>query len=151
MTSILGRLFSVILILYYISVGKIYGFLVCLVVILFYQMDTTKWIMEGFFDTSCLSCANYFQKDSNSSNNIMTNENDKSDNIKYSTIIDIEDNINKRRKSEFQNRHCSISDNLTYKELPVKKDMSNIIYPEIGYDDSICNPCDKNCKYNIIT
>lgn len=146
MTSILGKMLIVILIIFYTSINKIYGILVCLLVILFYQMDSTRWISEDFVDTS-LMC-----KEDNSCGCGCSEQktNCKKHNTKYLTVIDLENNLNNQRKTDFQKRHCSIDGILKYKDIPVKKDMSAIVFPEIFYGDGICNPCDKNCEFKVV-
>jgi hypothetical protein len=146
MTSILGKLLIVILIIFYTSINWIYGVLVCLITILFYQMDSTQWIMEGFVDTSSLCHQGNLCNCGCSGQTSKCNKH----NTNYLSVIDLEDNINKRRKTDFQKRHCSIDGVLTYKNIPVKKDMSALVYPEIVYNNGICNPCDKHCDFAII-
>lgn len=135
MTSILGKLTVVCVILYYSSIDKIYGILVTLLIIVFYQMDTTRWIEEGFFDIGSLTSAKSVSNGG--------------ENQTYVSVIDLEDNITERRKSEFQKRHCSVEGDLTYKNLPVKKDMADILFPEIRFEGGVCNVCDKNCEFNV--
>jgi len=156
MTSILGKLAVVLLIIFYTSIHKIYGLLVCLITIFFYQLDSTKWLMEGFFDTSSL-----YNKQNESgcgckkcNNCLKENDERKNDqcygNQSYLTVIDLEDTLTERRKNEFQKKHCSSDGTLTYKGFPIKKDLSDIIFPEIKYGDNICNLCDKNCDFTIV-
>jgi len=141
MTSILGKTLVVILIIFYTSISKIYGILVCLLAILFYQLDSTQWIMDGFVDTSSLCRNDCLEK------NLTYKKHD----TNYLNIIDLEESINKQKKTDFQKRHCSIDGTLIYKDIPVKKDMSSIVYPEIIYNDgNICNPCDNNCDYTLV-
>jgi len=148
MTSILGKTLVVILIIFYTSINKIYGILVCLLAILFYQMDSTQWMMDGFVDTSSLCRQGNFCECNGCSEKATTC---KKHDTNYLTIIDLEDNINTRRKDEFKKRNCSIDGVLTYKNIPVKKDMSAIVYPEIVYGNTgMCNPCDNNCEYEVV-
>ena len=149
MTGILGKIIIIGLIIFYTSINKIYGILFCLIVILFYQLDTTKWVSEGFFNMDslgtcgkceCGKCNNCLNFNLNNNNN-------------YLSVIDLEDNLISRKKSEFQKRHCGIDGNLNYKELPVKKEITDIIFPEIKYnnENDRCNLCDKNCDFNVIS
>ena len=153
MTSILGKLTVVLLIIFYTSIHKIYGILVCLIAIFFYQLDSTRWLMEGFFDTSSLynkqnECGCGCEK----CNNCLMKKDKRYDNQTYLTVIDLEDNLTERRKTDFQKKHCSTDGTLTYKGFPIKKDLSDIIFPEIKYEDeyNICNLCDKNCDFTIV-
>jgi hypothetical protein len=159
MTSILGKLFIVLLIIFYTSIHKIYGLLVCLIAIFFYQLDSTQWLTEGFFDTSSLynnqnerGCQNECGCVCKKCNNCLKNNQHLHNNQTYLTVIDLEDNLTERRKSEFQKNHCLPDGTLTYKGFPIKKDLSDIIFPEIKYGDeyNICNLCDKNCDFTIV-
>ena len=131
--SILGKLCLIYLILYYTTIDKIYGILVCLIIVLYYQLDSTRWLIEGFTDTSIISAS--------SRPNLPNIEN----------VVDIENKLPQREKTEFQKKHCSIEGTLLYKELPFKKDLASVVYPEIKYNDenNICNLCDVNCNYSI--
>jgi hypothetical protein len=155
MTSVLGKMVIILLIIFYTSVHKIYGVLFCLLIILFYQLDNVKWVSEGFCDTSglyssgspagggcgCNKCGQC-QQQSKKSNPEQKN---------YVSIVDLEDNIREKEKTDFQKRHCTLDGVLTYKDIPVKKDMSDIVFAEVKYDDenNICNLCDKNCNFRI--
>lgn len=141
MNSILGKLTVCILIIYYTLIDKIYGLFACALFVLFYQLDTTIWLKEGFFDTC--PCSSSSSNTSSSSkekewvlNNKILNENELQDKL----------------KSDFQKKHCSINGELMYKDLPVKTSMSSIIYPQIKYENeyNVCNLCDKNCQYKVI-
>lgn len=138
MTSVLGKLFVVGLILFYTYIDKIYGILVCLIVIVFYQSDTTRWLEEGFFS--------YIQTPTKPPEEKPTPD------TSYINVVNLEDNLTERRKKEFQRRHCNIeTGKLTFKNIPVKKDMSAIVFSEINYGEGgICNVCDDNCDYTIL-
>lgn len=153
-TSVLGKLVIVMLIIFYTSVHKVYGVLFCLLVISFYQMENVKWVTEGFFDTSSLyltppptavkecGCNKCHQCDSKK---IPLPQKD------YLTVVDLEENIREKDKTEFQKRHCTVDGVLEYKNIPVKKDLSAIVFTEVKYNDenNICNLCDKNCDFKI--
>ncbi len=181
MTSVLGKMVIILLIIFYTSVHRIYGVLFCLLVVLFYQLDNVKWVSEGFCDTSSMysqtenkgfAGANSVGDDriflhSIQENNIQKNggnecgcnkcgrcQQSKNHRVKqtdYVSIVDLEENIREKEKTEFQKRHCTVDGVLTYKDIPVKKDMSAIVFSEVKYDDenNICNLCDKNCKFRV--
>jgi predicted membrane protein len=144
MHSILGKLFSIAAIVYYTNVDTLYGLFVCVLLIFFYQLDTTNWLINGYYNNMEGMCSCKLI-DPNTNENI---------NKPANTVIKLNDEttILENKKSEFQKKHCSVNGTLTYKNLPVKKDMSAIIYPEIKYKDeyNICNVCDKNCEYDIL-
>jgi hypothetical protein len=138
MNSILGKLIVCFLIIYYTLIDKIYGLFVCSLFILFYQMDSTIWLKEGFyeFDSLC-SCS---KTPSTTTPTVITNNK-----------IQIENELQEDKKTAFQKKHCSLNGQLMYKNLPVKKTMASFVFPEIKYGNeyNICNLCDKNCDYNI--
>jgi hypothetical protein len=39
---------------------------------------------------------------------------------------------------------------ITYKGMPIKKDMIEHIFPEIHFKDGPCDPCSESCKFSII-
>jgi len=157
MTSILGKILIISLIIFYTSVHKVYGVLFCLLVILFYQLDIVKWVSEGFCDTSGLYIPDNPKENECGCNKCgkcrkQPNTVPRPGQQDYLTVIDLEDNIRERNKTEFQKRHCTFDGVLTYKDIPVKKDMSDIVFTEVEYEDdtNICNLCDPNCKFRVL-
>lgn len=155
MTSVLGKMVIILLIIFYTSVHKIYGVLFCLLVILFYQLDNVRWVSEGFCDTSSL-CSSGLSVGSNCGCNKCEQCQQQSkkfntEHKNYVSIVDLEENIREKEKTEFQKRHCTLDGVLTYKGIPVKKDMSDIVFTEVKYDNenNVCNLCDKNCDFRI--
>lgn len=124
MNTLLGKLLSCLYILFYSAIDKIYGLLVCLLFIAYYQMDSVRWIREGFSAPS-------------------TGNNDGK--VAVSPPITI------TAQMDFKKKHCSINGELIYKDLVVKRDMTPIVFPEIHFanDKNICNVCDDNCEYKL--
>jgi hypothetical protein len=52
---------------------------------------------------------------------------------------------------EFQQEHCE-QGSLKYKDMDVKSEMADHIFPEIEYrhESNKCNPCDSACYYSIV-
>jgi hypothetical protein len=139
MNSVLGKLLVVGLIVFYAKIDKIYGLLVCLLSISFYQLDSTKWITEGFFDMSgmCGACGGAKESPDAPPTPV--------------TRVDLENTLPHRTKTEFQRKHCSIGGTLEYRGLSVKQDMTDIVYPEVKYENeyNTCNVCDENCGFQV--
>jgi hypothetical protein len=53
MNSILGRFINFVLIVIHSIKSPIYGLFTCSVLIYFYQMESTIWLNEGFFECNC--------------------------------------------------------------------------------------------------
>ncbi len=142
--SILGKLFVVMLILYYTRMDWIYGVICCIIVIFYYQQTET----EGF-DGELL------KSESKSKSNTKTLDEDVEDgtnlpdiNEGFTGVISI-DQFN-TAKDEFIREKCK-NGVLMYKDFPVKTEMADHVYSEIEFPDKTkCNPCDRTCDYNII-
>lgn len=148
--SILGKLFAVMLILYYTRIDFIYGTICCVAVILYYQRTE----IEGFADDE-------LNKDKKDKKEIVESVEDGTnlppldDSEGFETfeksepsIISI-DQFNVA-KDEFIKEKCK-NGVLMYKDFPVKSEMADHVYSEIKYNTkSKCNPCDRTCDYNII-
>lgn len=52
-------------------------------------------------------------------------------------------------KELFREQNCKNGE-LKYKNLPVKTDMAQHIFPELNYQNSPCNPCDPVCDFSIL-
>jgi hypothetical protein len=53
-------------------------------------------------------------------------------------------------ENAFKKTYC-LDDKLIHKGSEVKIEMMSHIFPEISFEDNkLCNPCDDNCKFNII-
>jgi hypothetical protein len=76
----------------------------------------------------------YYQERDNHDDNDRTNENF----------------INGRNyKKEFISKNCKNTE-LMYKNFEVKKDMTEFVFPEVKFNNKICNVCDPNCDFSII-
>lgn len=66
--------------------------------------------------------------------------------------MDASDSDNDRTKEEFQQEHCE-QGTLKYKEMDVKSEMADHVFPDIKYrnESNKCNPCDSACHYSIVT
>lgn len=147
MNGVLGKLLAISIIIFYTLIDKIYGLLTTLIIILYYQLDSTQWLSEGFFalDSLCGSCSNGSSSDvSDKSTN-----NDRFLTPLQKTIL--EDELPLRKKTEFQQKNCTITGDLMYKGFLVKKDMTSIVYPDVKFNSEyeICDVCDKNCKFDV--
>jgi hypothetical protein len=50
----------------------------------------------------------------------------------------------------FRESHCSAG-TLVKKGVPVKIEMAEHVFPELAFEDTLCNPCASNCKFSIIS
>jgi hypothetical protein len=142
--SILGKLFAVMLILYYTRMDFIYGTACCILVIWYYQRTE----IEGF--------AEEVKKEVKKENVVEDGTNlpeieDTSTSASlegFGPIITV-DNFN-AAKDEFIKEKCK-NGVLMYKDFPVKSEMADHVYSEIKFNEKTkCNPCDRTCNYNII-
>ena len=159
--SVLGKLFAVMLILYYTRMDIVYGTICCIIVIWYYQRTEIEG-MEGVSEDIVKSLDKKEEKEktdepiedgTNLPPEDMTSL-EESDNLEgFETfekpIVITIDQFNVA-KDEFIKEKCK-NGVLMYKDFPVKSEMADHVYSEIKYNGkNKCNPCDRTCDYNII-
>jgi hypothetical protein len=119
--TILGKIIVIILILFYAFKDWMYGILVCLLVIFYYQSE----IYETMLNYSSV--------------------------IGETTILgeNINTDLTYIPNSEFQEKYCE-NGLLKFKGMVVKPEMSEHIFPEINFKGNRCNVCETNCIYKIV-
>lgn len=175
----LGKCIAILLIILYSTVDIVYGVLVCLLVILFYQ-STNPDIDEGFAPLMPDDfAANGVSPEMRQLQFSFTNEHDlvnsPAESEESNQVIKLLKSLQSNQKiidinnteftepftagdfvpasedvAVFQNQHC-INHKLMYKEIPVHREMSQHVFPEIEYSntDEICNLCDPNCQFTV--
>ena len=153
--TILGKILAALVILFYTNIDKVLGLFVCALVILYYQMTCVENMLNiEPFDTiekeedeeedeelvysetkpakSCDSCG---VKGIETFDNYDSNEN---------ATID-----NGPAQDEFRKEHCQ-KGVLKHKDMVVKHEMAQHIYPELKFENDYCNACSPTCKFSII-
>lgn len=140
--SLLGKLFAIMLILYYTRIDFVYGTVFCILTILYYQQTER----EGFESISEIKITK--KEVVEDGTNLPSLENFELINKDEPSVINIE--MFNAAKDEFIKEKCK-NGVLMYKDFPVKSEMSDHVYSEIKYNTKTrCNPCDRTCDYNII-
>jgi len=156
--SVLGKLFAVMLILYYTRMDIVYGTVCCIIVIWYYQQTEIEG-MESASDEDVI------KKEEKEKENIDEPMEDGTnlppvedvppvsleegfETFEPPIVINIEQfNV---AKDEFIKEKCK-NGVLMYKDFPVKSEMADHVYSEIKFNGkNKCNPCDRTCDYNII-
>lgn len=151
--SILGKLFAVMLILYYTRMHFLFGTLSCFVVIIYYMLTEQGVPAVGIHEEGFHSEANATDEANAVDEAKAEAKPVESDQLilekpKVTAIITI-DQFNDA-KEEFIREKCK-NGVLMYKDLPVKTEMADHVYSEIKFNKSKkCNPCDRTCDYNIV-
>lgn len=151
--TILGKIIAAFIILFYTKIDKVLGLFVCALVILFYQMDCIENMLNMEpFDTiekeeieekdpeysetkpakSCDSCG---VKGIETFENYNLNEN---------TSVD-----NGPAQDEFRKEHCN-KGVLKHKNMNVRNEIAEHIYPELQFKNDYCNVCSPTCNFSII-
>ncbi len=144
--SVLGKLFAVMLILYYTRMHFLYGTICSFVVIIYYMLTEVDEQTEGF-ESEAPSPKKELPKE------MLTTIKETEESLvvekpKTTSIISI-DQFNDA-KEEFIREKCK-NGVLMYKDLPVKTEMADHVYSEIKFNKpKKCNPCDRTCDYNIV-
>lgn len=147
--SILGKLFAVMLILYYTRMHFLFGTLSCFVVIIYYMLTEQGVPAVGIHDEGFRSEAKADEKQEEAKAPPVESDQLILDKPKGVTAIITIDQFNDA-KEEFIREKCK-NGILMYKDLPVKTEMADHVYSEIKFNKSKkCNPCDRTCDYNIV-
>ena len=166
----LGRLIAVIIIVFYSSLDKYVGLLVCGLVILFYQSDyveNMKPFSENFVELSYSYLHNGDTTQHNNKNIEIAKVSQKiteTQPLKYAEYLglylnkpiettvtknDIKQNAKPELKEQFRKQYCD-GNVLKYKNTEIKPDMMQHIFPQVSFISNHCNPCDKSCEFSII-
>lgn len=156
--TILGKLIAISIILLFTSIHYLYGLLLCLLVIFYYQSDYIQNIIQSEHFTSFVEPMIEQQNPTMTSSFIsedivivpskqLTNINDAYHAKKLP--------IQSESETIFRNQHCNANLELVYKNQIIQKnDFIPTIFPEIEFvegRDNHCNPCDPSCPFSIKT
>ena len=120
----LGRFMAVALIVYYSKINVLLGLFVCVTVILYYQIDDSKYMLnipEGFLWD--MTYTPY------------TNE-------KY-------EQLHNELSERFREENCP-KGKLMFKGIPVNGEMAEHVFPELKFPNSPCDPCNARCNFMIL-
>ena len=156
--SSVGKLFAVMLVLYYTRMNYKYGLASAIIFLIYYQM--TEYA-EGFEEKKEKKPDTVEDDGTNlpeQEPSVYTEQKPLVEEVHSTTeeafetkepaiiSIDMFNDV----KDEFIKEKCK-NGVLMYKMMPVKNDMADHVYSEIKFNsDEKCNPCDRTCDYNII-
>ena len=165
--TILGKLLAICIIIYYTILDKKIGLLVCALIIYYYQnevienmlnMDSIMESMSNEKENAELNnkedCENFKclegncnkKKKQDTTIETMSNINDiYHPNTKYEETLTIKNEVKKR----FRDEHCN-GKILRFKNMDVKDDITEHIFPEVVFQKDSCNVCDDGCSFGII-
>lgn len=161
--TILGKLLALAIIIYYTILDVKFGVLACAFIIYYYQNE----VIENMLNMDSIMDNLSFEKDNKKEENesfkclegncnkkkkeettveTMSNLNDiYQPNTKYEESLAIKNEI----KKKFRDEHCN-GKILRFKNMDVKDDMTEHIFPEIKFDKESCNACDDSCSFGIV-
>ena len=156
--TILGKLFSIFIIVIYTSVHYLYGFVVCLFVILYYQSDYIHNVIlsENFqpqkpFKESMVSQINQVFTSASTLEDIVDTKKIENIGIELNKAYSKEKiPIQSESETIFRNQQCNEKLELIYKNQIIRNnDIIPNIFPNINFIDKPCNPCDPHCPFVI--
>jgi hypothetical protein len=142
----LGKLIAISLIMLYSYQDIIHGIVICLLVIIYYHQQ-----VEEFISDSGKNYAEYLPKPSDKNGSC------EFENHLEKDFLSIEDAypskikpIKKVSESLFRKERCAKDTaKVHWKGETVKTNLIRYVYPELQYNDSECNPCDRTCHFTI--
>ena len=159
--TVLGKLLAICVIIFYTTLDKLLGALVCLLVIFYYQSDLVENMLN--LDSDLVNVVpEDIQADSDYVDDYVYLETQDAMNKKYkkeSMMNYVElygDDHNKdilinneKLQNEFRKNNCSKGE-LVNKDIPVNYEMTEHVFPEVKFRRGFCNPCLKDCEFSII-
>ena len=163
--TVLGKLLAIFLIVGYTIYDVLYGLVMCMMIILYYQLDYVE-NMQNINE----SMDNMLMDNMTMDNMTMDNSNQtlfgkptgnqtmfgKPGDILGDDIlshgVDITDmNVEEGMTTyyDFQKNHCH-NNQLHYKDFPIRNDAVEHVFPEIKFNSGVCNPCDPNCQISFV-
>jgi len=146
----IGRFIAVAIILFYSSINKYLGLLSCMLIVLYYQLYTFDDNKEYFEN---LSFARFEEQKEQPPKVLETSPVRYTD---YSSLYKTECakpapqiDANSLLKKQFTDRFCD-RDVLKYKDVGVRSEMVQHVFPEIQFKAGKCNPCSATCEFSII-
>ena len=169
--TIVGKIVAIFIILFYVSVDKFVGLFVCALIVLFYQSENIE-AMETMGTEEIAESSESNDVDDGTYSYL-----DDSSKIKASSIDVIEKKvltlgntssarqqlipselgtpttdigpIFRGNEDEFRQKNC-VEGVLKHKNMNVKSEMAEHIFPEFKFREGVCNPCSKTCEISII-
>jgi hypothetical protein len=151
--TILGKILAACLVLFYTSIDKVLGLFVCALVILFYQMDC----VENMLNVESFDTIEKEEEEEEVEQEYMKIRPAKSCGC---VVQDVETFVNYETdaetflqdgkvQDEFIREHCK-KGALTHKDMNVKNEMAQHVYPELKFKKDYCNVCTPTCQFSII-
>jgi hypothetical protein len=147
--TIIGKLIAICIIIFYASIDKLYGLLVCALIILYYQSDFVENMLNYGGDwTTFDSSTNIDHDDGIYIGGIFTQTLEPFMPIEKAYQDDLSNSTNPLINDEFRSNHCT-NGKLMDKGVPVRLDMTQHVFPEVTFKDKPCNTCSKTCGFSI--
>lgn len=149
--GVLGKLLAIIIILFYISIDKIYGVFVCVLIIFYYQSDFMEKMCEG--SPTIETMIDLSNVEIPKDGNILYGPDLEKSQEAFENLEDAypemdEDNTPSEKEEKFCKVHCK-NGHLINKGQIVNPEMAEHVYPQIE-SKSHCNICDPTCKFKVI-
>ncbi len=145
----LGKFIAVLSIILITTFNKYMGVFVCALVILYYQSNIVENMLNMYDFESKLS--EIIDESENLNEAINTNVSQSPKKVKFDDEFRNikEEEENGKYQTEFKKLHC-INGILKHKNMEVKQDMVQHVFPELKYENQSCNVCASGCKFSII-
>jgi len=154
--SVLGKLVAVALIIFYVSIDKFVGLFVCAVTIFFYQSSYIEGMdIMDIMEIDEVEPANGGDSMVDDGTYVFLEEQKKTKKIRAANVGVIDKkqlNLVELRSmnplDEFRKQNCDRSI-LKFKNMNVKNEMAEFVFPEMKFANEICNPCSKSCELSL--
>lgn len=148
--SVIGKMFALFIIVFYTYLDKVLGLFICAIVLLYYQSDFFENMLN--IDDVLDDMHNYDTAGAESIDAIddglyLNNNNQRR--RERMTVSEISA-IDKFREDNCTRDGRDGQGKLMYKDMKVRSDYAEHVFPELEFKNGPCNPCNKSCDISII-
>lgn len=147
--STLGKFIIIAAIVLTTSFNKYLGIFVCALTILYYHSNVVENMLNMYDYETKMSEIIDESENINKVINIKLSDSPKKVRFDDEFRNIEEDTDNGKYQTEFKKLNCT-NGILKHKNMEVKQDMVQHVFPEIVYKDQVCNVCTPGCKFSII-
>lgn len=150
--SVLGKLFAVVIVLFYTSINILHGVLAAALVILYYQSDIVESMISTYESPSIPDTLSIGSEEITAPT-LLSSETTQSYLSQYENISPNKNgektsDKNLSGRDSFRKEHCR-KGHLVSKEQKVPIDMAEHVYPEVSFVNEKCNICDSTCDFTV--
>lgn len=150
--SVLGKILALFIIVFYTYLDNVLGLFICAIILLYYQSDFFENMLN--IDDVLDDIHNYDTAGAESidaiDDGLYLNNNNNNQRRRERMTVKEGNAIDKFREDNCTRNGSYGRNELVYKDMKVRSDYAEHVFPELEFKNGPCNPCNKSCDVSII-